>query len=78
MGSRSCAAFQGDDRPGTLRDAVRHLGEGVALAHLVGRPHLEVSGLTHLAMVTGLQSAALGVEQGLMAVELAPPARLGR
>ncbi|HEY3712536.1 MAG TPA: LuxR C-terminal-related transcriptional regulator [Amycolatopsis sp.] len=52
-------------------DADRHLAQGVALAHRIGRPYLEVSALAHWAMVAEPRSFALAAERSERAVELA-------
>ncbi|HYZ53405.1 MAG TPA: LuxR C-terminal-related transcriptional regulator, partial [Streptosporangiaceae bacterium] len=54
-----------------LEEADRHLGQGVALAHRIGRPYLEVTGLAHQAMVAHFRSSALAAELSTQAVELA-------
>ena len=52
-------------------DAERHLEHGVALAHRIGRPFLEFSGLAYQATINVTRSFALSVERGRQAVELA-------
>jgi LuxR family maltose regulon positive regulatory protein len=54
-----------------LEEAGRHLGHGLALAHRIGRPYLEITGLAHRAMVAHFRSFALGAELSMQAVELA-------
>jgi LuxR family transcriptional regulator, maltose regulon positive regulatory protein len=51
--------------------ANRHLGDGIALAHQLGRPYLEVTGLAHLAQLVSWRSFLLGAERGRQAIELA-------
>jgi LuxR family maltose regulon positive regulatory protein len=52
-------------------EAERHLEQGVALAHRIGRPYVETTGLAHLAMVTAFRSFALAVQQSSQAIDLA-------
>jgi LuxR family maltose regulon positive regulatory protein len=52
-------------------EAERHLEQGVALAHRIGRPYVETTGLAHLAMVTASRSLALAVQQSSQAIDLA-------
>jgi LuxR family maltose regulon positive regulatory protein len=52
-------------------DADQHLAQGVALAHRIGRPYLEVSALAHWAMVAQSRSFALAAQRSERAVELA-------
>jgi LuxR family maltose regulon positive regulatory protein len=52
-------------------DADRHLAQGVALAHRIVRPYLEVSALAHWAMVAEPRSFAIAAERSERAVELA-------
>jgi LuxR family maltose regulon positive regulatory protein len=54
-----------------LDDAERHLEQGVALARRIGRPYLELTGLTYQAGIETLRSHARAAELGLQAVELA-------
>jgi LuxR family maltose regulon positive regulatory protein len=51
--------------------ADRHLGDGIALAHQIGRPYLEVTGLAHLAQLESWRSFRLGAQRSLQAIELA-------
>jgi LuxR family maltose regulon positive regulatory protein len=51
--------------------AERHLERAVALAHRINSPLLEISGLSHLAIVACLRSLTLGAERGTQAIELA-------
>ncbi|MFD7159090.1 LuxR C-terminal-related transcriptional regulator [Kribbella sp. NPDC059898] len=52
-------------------DADRHLAEGVALAHRIPQPYLEVTALAHWAVLAEPQSFALAAERSERAVELA-------
>jgi LuxR family maltose regulon positive regulatory protein len=52
-------------------DADRHLEQGVALAHRINRPFLEITGLAHRAITASYRSFALAVEPGRQAIELA-------
>ena len=52
-------------------EADRHLAEGIALAHEIGRPFVEVTGLAHWAQLMSWRSFPLGAERGLQAIELA-------
>ena len=54
-----------------LEEAERHLEQGIALAHLLERPYLEVYGLGHWAMVATLRSSAPAIERSTQAIELA-------
>jgi LuxR family maltose regulon positive regulatory protein len=56
---------------GRLEEADRHLEQGVALARRVGRPYLELLGLSHGALAAGLRSVPAGVERSRRAIELA-------
>ena len=56
---------------GSLADAERHLSEGAALAHTIGRPYLEVSCRAHLGYPSGRVSFASARERGRQAVALA-------
>ena len=56
---------------GRFGEAQRHLDRGVALAHRIGRPFLEFSGLAHLAAVEMFQSYARATERSRHATELA-------
>jgi LuxR family maltose regulon positive regulatory protein len=51
--------------------ADRHLGDGIALAHQIGRPYLEVTGLAHLAQLESWRSFRQGAQRSLQAIELA-------
>jgi LuxR family maltose regulon positive regulatory protein len=52
-------------------EADRHLEQGVALAHRIGRPFLEVTGLAHSAQLLSWRSFPLGAQRGREAIELA-------
>jgi LuxR family maltose regulon positive regulatory protein len=52
-------------------EADRHLADGIALAHEIGRPYLEVTGLAHWAQLMSWRSFPLGAERGMQAIELA-------
>jgi LuxR family maltose regulon positive regulatory protein len=54
-----------------FEEADRHLEQGIALAHRIGRPFLEVTGLAHRAHVLSWRSFPLGAERGRQAIELA-------
>jgi LuxR family maltose regulon positive regulatory protein len=56
---------------GLLGEAERHLEHGVMLAHRIGRPFVEFSGLAYQAALEITQSFALSAERGRQAVELA-------
>jgi LuxR family maltose regulon positive regulatory protein len=51
-------------------EAGQHLDQGRALAHLIGRPYLEFTGLAYQASAEVFQSFSLAVEHGRQAVEL--------
>ncbi len=51
--------------------ADRHLESGIALAHQLDRPYLEVTGLAHLAQLVSWRSFVLGAQRSLQAIELA-------
>jgi LuxR family transcriptional regulator, maltose regulon positive regulatory protein len=53
-----------------FEDAERHLDQGIALAHRIGRPYLEYTGLVYTASEL-FRSAALAAEYSREAVELA-------
>jgi len=53
-----------------FEEADRHLGQGIALAHRIGRPYLEVTGLAHWAQV-GWRSYTLEAQRSRQAIELA-------
>jgi LuxR family transcriptional regulator, maltose regulon positive regulatory protein len=52
-------------------EAEQLLKQGIALAHRIGRPFLEVTGLAHLAAVEAFRSHARAAEHGRQAIELA-------
>jgi LuxR family maltose regulon positive regulatory protein len=52
-------------------DADRHLEDGIALAHEIGRPYVEVTGLAHWAQLASWRSFPLGAQRSLQAIELA-------
>jgi LuxR family maltose regulon positive regulatory protein len=54
-----------------VQDAEAHLERGVALARRIGRPFLEINGLSHWGMAAGFRSSALAVELSRQAIELA-------
>jgi LuxR family maltose regulon positive regulatory protein len=56
---------------GRFQEAERHLERGVALAHRIGRPFLEFTGLAHLAAVEMFGSYARAAERSRQAIELA-------
>jgi LuxR family transcriptional regulator, maltose regulon positive regulatory protein len=62
---------------GRLADAERHLSEGAALAHTIGRPYLEVACRAHQAFPSRLVSIATARERGRQAVALAERYGLG-
>ena len=53
-----------------FEDAERHLEHGVTLAHRIGRPYLEFTGLAYLAMCGIYGSFARAAERGRQAIEL--------
>ncbi len=52
-------------------EADRHLADGIALAHEIGRPYLEFTGLAFSAQLMSWRSFPLGAERGQQAIELA-------
>ncbi|HEY3955966.1 MAG TPA: LuxR C-terminal-related transcriptional regulator [Streptosporangiaceae bacterium] len=56
---------------GRFDDADRHLEQGVALAHRIGRPYLEVTGLAHWSQLVSWWSFPLGAQRSTQAIELA-------
>src|SRR5580698_2213529 len=54
-----------------FEEADRHLEEGIALAHQIGRPFLEVTGLAYWAQLVSWRSFPLGEQRSLQAIELA-------
>ena len=54
-----------------FEEADRHLEQGIALAHRLGRPFLEVTGLAHWAQLVSWRSFPLGAQRSRQAIELA-------
>ena len=54
-----------------FHEADRHLEQGVDLAHRIGRPFLEVTGLAHWAQLVSWWSFPQGAERSRQAIELA-------
>jgi len=54
-----------------FREADRHLGQGVALAHRIGRPYLELTGLAHGSELAALRSFTRGAQRSRQAIDLA-------
>ncbi|MGH3125578.1 MAG: LuxR C-terminal-related transcriptional regulator, partial [Streptosporangiaceae bacterium] len=54
-----------------LAEAMAHLEQAVALAHRIGRPYLEFTGLAYQAVIESERSFARAAERGRQAVELA-------
>ena len=52
-------------------EASRHLADGIALAHEIGLPYLEFTGLAFSAQLMSWRSFPLGAERGQQAIELA-------
>jgi LuxR family transcriptional regulator, maltose regulon positive regulatory protein len=52
-------------------EADRHLEDGIALAHQLGRPYLEATGLAHWAQLVSWRSFPLGAQRSRQAIELA-------
>jgi LuxR family maltose regulon positive regulatory protein len=52
-------------------EADRHLGQGAALAHRIGRPYLELTGLAHRSELAALRSFTRGAQRSRQAIELA-------
>ena len=52
-------------------EADRHLEQGVALAHRIGRPYLEITALAHWAQLVSWRSFLLGAQRSKQAIELA-------
>jgi LuxR family transcriptional regulator, maltose regulon positive regulatory protein len=52
-------------------EADRHLEQGVALAQRIGRPYLEVTGLSSWAQLASWRSFPLGAQRSRQAIELA-------
>jgi len=56
---------------GQFQEAERHLGRGIALAHRIGRPFLEFTGLAHLAAAEMFRSYPRAAARSRQAIELA-------
>jgi LuxR family maltose regulon positive regulatory protein len=56
---------------GRSEEADPHLEQGIALAHRIGRPFLEVTGLAHWAQLLSWRSFPLGAQRASEAIELA-------
>ncbi len=54
-----------------FKDAEGHLGQGIELARRIGRPYLELTGLTQATQVVMYRSYVLGAQRSRQAVELA-------
>jgi LuxR family transcriptional regulator, maltose regulon positive regulatory protein len=54
-----------------FKDASQHLEQGVALAHWIGRPYLELTGLAHGAELAAFRSCTRGARQSRQAIDLA-------
>jgi len=54
-----------------FKEANQHLEQGVALAHWIGRPYLELIGLAHGAELAALRSYTRGAQRSRQAIELA-------
>jgi LuxR family transcriptional regulator, maltose regulon positive regulatory protein len=54
-----------------FKDASQHLEQGVALAHWIGRPYLELTGLAHGAELAAFRSYTRGAQQSRQAIDLA-------
>ena len=54
-----------------FEEADRHLEEGIALAHQIGRPYLEVTGLAYGTQLMSWRFFPLGAERAAQAIELA-------
>jgi LuxR family maltose regulon positive regulatory protein len=54
-----------------FKDADQHLEQGVALAHRIGRPYLEFTGLAHGSELAALRSYTLGAQRSRQAIDLA-------
>ena len=52
-------------------EAMRHLDQGRALAHRIGRPYLEFTGLAYQAAAEFFQSFAVAAEHSRLSIELA-------
>jgi LuxR family transcriptional regulator, maltose regulon positive regulatory protein len=58
-------------RGADFREADRHLGQGVALAHRIGRPYLELTGLAHGSELAARRSFTRGAQRSRQAIDLA-------
>ena len=54
-----------------FKDADQHLEQGVALAHRIGRPYLEFTGLAHRSELAALRSYTSGARRSRQAIDLA-------
>jgi LuxR family maltose regulon positive regulatory protein len=54
-----------------FKDADQHLEQGVALAHRIGLPYLELTGLAHGSELAALRSYIRGAQQSVQAIDLA-------
>jgi len=54
-----------------FKDADQHLEQGVTLAHRIGRPYLEVTGLAHGSELAALRSYTRGAQRSRQAIDLA-------
>jgi ATP/maltotriose-dependent transcriptional regulator MalT len=54
-----------------VEEAERHIERGIALAHRIERPYIEILGLAYWATLARRRSFALAVERSMQAVELA-------
>jgi LuxR family transcriptional regulator, maltose regulon positive regulatory protein len=54
-----------------FKDAHQHLEQGVALAHRIGRPYLELTGLAYGAELAAFRSYTRGAQRSRQAIELA-------
>ena len=54
-----------------FKDANQHLEQGVALAHRIARPYLELSALAHGAELAALRSYTRGAQRSRQAIDLA-------
>jgi LuxR family maltose regulon positive regulatory protein len=52
-------------------EADGHLEDGIALAHQIGRPYLELTGLAYWTQLMSWRSFTLGAERSVQAIELA-------
>ena len=52
-------------------EADQHLEQGIAVAHRIGRPFLEVTGLAHWAQLVSWRSFPAGAQRSRQAIELA-------